>query len=529
MAGLRKLVTAFAGVPGIIGLHGGLPPASAFPITELTYTLKDGQKIVVDDPAKLAAAQQYSLVTSGYPPLHRWAKSHMLSMHSPPAGVHDLIMTNGNNQTIEMVMRLLMDKGDAILCEEYTYPHVAESFVQPQGYTAVPLSMDSFGIVPSLLRQTMESFRAAGKPLPRLLYTVPVGQNPTGVVTPFERRKEIYALCREYDIVLLEDDPYYYLQFSPGGGQPKGLCDLGRSYLSMDVDGRVVRMDSFSKVLAPGMRLGWVTAAPKLIEKIIYHLQGVHIGANSFIQVVVAEMLDAWGEAGFEAHVRAMQTEYAQRAAVVQAAAERHLAGLAEWQPPAAGMFLWLRLLGIPDARSILDALKDSGVVLVPGRFCHCCGPEHHKACPYLRVSFASATLADLSEGMARLGAVLRRFTSPPDSTAASSSAASDGVPASVFTSASSGAAHAGRAAAGGIRALDSAFELKGGAEGPAGRKAEGRSPTLCLSREGPGEVVPDCRAKVELVSGSAAVSEDALAPLPAKTIAGIPATHLGA
>lgn len=80
----------------------------------------------------------------------------------------------------QMVMRLLMDKGDAILCEEYTYPHVAESFVQPQGYTAVPLSMDSFGIVPSLLRQTMESFRAAGKPLPRLLYTVPVGQNPTG-------------------------------------------------------------------------------------------------------------------------------------------------------------------------------------------------------------------------------------------------------------------------------------------------------------------------------------------------------------
>ena len=79
-----------------------------------------------------------------------------------------------------MVMRLLMDKGDAILCEEYTYPHVAESFVQPQGYTAVPLSMDSYGIVPSLFRQTMESLRAAGKPLPRLLYTVPVGQNPTG-------------------------------------------------------------------------------------------------------------------------------------------------------------------------------------------------------------------------------------------------------------------------------------------------------------------------------------------------------------
>jgi kynurenine/2-aminoadipate aminotransferase len=87
----------------------------------------------------------------------------------------------------------------------------------------------------------------------------------------------------------------------------------------------------------------------------------------SVLQVVVAEMLDGWGPEGFEAHVRAMQAEYAQRAAVIQAAAERHLVGLAEWQAPAAGMFLWLRLLGIPDARSILDALKDSGVVLVPG------------------------------------------------------------------------------------------------------------------------------------------------------------------
>ncbi|CAL8471435.1 g10977 [Coccomyxa elongata] len=555
MAGLRKLVTAFAGVPGIIGLHGGLPPASAFPIREMTFTLRDGQKVVVDDPAKLAIAQQYCLVTAGYPPLHSWAKAHMLRMHAPPVGLHDLIITNGNNQTIEIVMRILMDKGDAILCEEYTYPHVSESMVQPQGYIAVPLTMDSSGIMPSLFRETMESLRAAGKSLPKILYTVPVGQNPTGVVTPSKRREEIYAICREYDIILLEDDPYFYLQFSPEGGQPKGLHGLGRSYLSMDVDGRVVRLDSFSKVLAPGTRVGWVTAAPSLIEKIIFHLQGVHVGPNSFTQVVIAEMLEAWGDQGFEAHVRAMQAEYGERASVIQTAAQRHLAGLAEWQPPAAGMFLWVRLVQIPDARSILDSLKDAGVVVVPGRFCHSLGPQHSKACPYLRISFACATLAELTEGMARLGTVLRHaatsHASASSLTEAPLNAAQNTpqvVPVEEASAAASTSADAGQQRARtDIRTLDSAFETGASANGPVSRGADASSvggvagkdvaqangAGACsagrMSPERPAELKPDASAKVQLLAGSAAVTEDALAPKPAKTISIVPTTHVGA
>ena len=372
MAGLRKLVTAFAGVPGIIGLHGGLPPASSFPIKGVTLTLEDGRKLEIDDPVKarilsctrhanglsqhsesnmchgafscsshrfiscraavrnairackpaaqrrcsrgccqyqsqcyailciritfalhdrcvpldgmrhpacfhlkfnscisvqLAAAQQYCLNTSGYAPLHQWAKKHTWQMHAPP-GDHDLIITPGNNQTIEVrphwlsgpshagrmhpatlyyllmrfacewecvkrefllqaqkcgnhhsvwkghvtrvlrllascgsllccrpyheldgvlsnmalqvIMRLLMDPGEAMLCEEYTYPHIAESMVQPQGYLAVPLAMDEHGILPCYFRTTLQSLRDGGKSLPKLLYTIPVGQNPTG-------------------------------------------------------------------------------------------------------------------------------------------------------------------------------------------------------------------------------------------------------------------------------------------------------------------------------------------------------------
>ena len=200
-----------------------------------------------------------------------------------------------------------------MLCEEYTYPHIAESMVQPQGFAAIPLAMDAEGIVPCSFRTMLQSLRDAGRPLPRLLYTIPVGQNPTGeafcrghaqrfikaggrccdcrlsacvresqsptfatklthkwlhetsgmalpvtpvstagAITPLGRKREIYSICTDYNILILEDDPYYYLQFSTAhGGEPKGLNDLGCSYLSMDTDSRVIRLDSFSKVTQP--------------------------------------------------------------------------------------------------------------------------------------------------------------------------------------------------------------------------------------------------------------------------------------
>jgi DNA-binding transcriptional MocR family regulator len=206
--------------------------------------------------------------------------------------------------TLQVVLRLLLNSGDSMLVEEYTYPHIPESMVEPAGFVVIPIKLDAHGIDPFQLRHTLNDMLAAGKPLPKLLYTVPTGQNPTGgfhsliqvtkgasaeapalcfkgqsgrcllpavhlrnmlrahqrvgkevmcpkftgAVAPLERKREIYGICREYDIMLLEDDPYYYLQFPEGGGPPKGLHNLGRSYLSMDVDGRVIRLDSFSKV-----------------------------------------------------------------------------------------------------------------------------------------------------------------------------------------------------------------------------------------------------------------------------------------
>ncbi|KAL3147261.1 hypothetical protein ABBQ32_002752 [Trebouxia sp. C0010 RCD-2024] len=410
LASLRVLLSAFTGVPGIIGLHGGLPPADAFPFTEMSFTLRDGTKMEIKDPAQVAAAQQYSVTLRGYPALHDWVKKHTWALHSPP-GDHDVLVTGGSNATIEMLMSLLMNPGDTIMCEEFTYPHMIESFVIPKGFKVLGITTDDQGIVPEALSKALEGRTAQGSKAPRLLYTVPVGQNPTGVVTPLDRRRQIYSICRKHDIIILEDDPYFYLQFSVGNVAPRGLQDLGSSYLSLDIDGRVIRLDSFSKVLSPGLRLGWATAAPALLEKLIFHLHGSTLGPCALSQVVVASLLHHWGPQGFEQHVKDMQQGYARRAHILHAAAERHLQGLAEWQEPRAGMFAWLRLFGgIQDADQILDKLKEEKVVVVPGRIAHCEGPRPTSACPYIRVSFASAADADLEEGIKRLATVIKSF-----------------------------------------------------------------------------------------------------------------------
>jgi kynurenine/2-aminoadipate aminotransferase len=386
-------------------MHGGLPADSSFPFESFTCKLKNGTTLEISDPAKVAAAQQYCVVQKGYPPLHSWAKQHMLAMHSPPSE-HEVMVTGGSNQCIDMVCSLFLERGDCLLCEEYTYPHIMEGLMLPKGVKLLPVSMDKDGMKPDALRALLERLQSEGKPVPKLLYTVPTGQNPTGTVLPAARKEEVYYICKQFGILILEDDPYWYLQFGISGEVP-GLA-LGTSYLSLDTDGRVIRLDSFSKFLSPGLRLGWVTAHPHLIDKLVNTLHGLTLGPCSMSQVLAAELLAAWGPGGLEAHVQRMQREYGHRAAVLHAAAQQHLTGLAEWAAPRAGMFLWMKLLTVAEAEDMFDELKSAKVVVVPGRIAHCQGPHLMFPCPYIRVSFASATDADLQTGIERLSTVLR-------------------------------------------------------------------------------------------------------------------------
>ncbi|KAK9824541.1 hypothetical protein WJX72_011180 [[Myrmecia] bisecta] len=408
---LTAVVSAFGDDPDIIGMHGGLPHEEAFPFASFTVGLKDGTRIHIDDPAKVADAQQYNIHVKGYPPLYQWAFDHVQRMHAPPAG-QDVMISNGSNHTIEVVTSLLMDRGDSILCEEFTYFYMIDSVVPTRGYKAVPVEVDQFGMSPTALRKVLQDMQRRGEKLPRLLYTVPVGQNPTGAATPGDRKREIYKICQEYEIIVVEDDAYYYLQYPSATGDLPGVAGLGPSYLSLDTDGRVVRLDSFSKLLAPGFRLGWVTADPQLLDKMTMALHASLNGPCSVTQVLLAELMQQWGETGFEAYARRMQGVYRRRAAVLHEAATQELTGLAEWQRPTAGMFLWMKLTTLCDVDEILEQLVQQKVVVLPGRIAHCQGPRTPFACPYIRLSFASASEEDMRTGIKRLANILR--SAPP-------------------------------------------------------------------------------------------------------------------
>lgn len=387
---------------------------------------------------------------------------------------------------------------------------ILESIAMPKGYRTLGVPMDNFGIIPSELDRVLEEAAAAaatpgGPKMPKLLYTVPTGHNPTGCSITPERRKQVYDLCRKFDVWILEDDPYFYLQWgsaaqfmfeaesidpevveedalravmpgftgllraplsttstslSPSSPSPassssslissssSGAVSIGgvinpdtssisSSYLALDLDGRVIRVDTFSKFLAPGVRLGWVTARSDVIEKLTSALQTHTVGPCSLSQTVVASTLAAWGDAGLDAHLRQIQAEYSRRCAVLCRAAAKEFGsgGFAEWHVPRAGMFLWVKINGVEDAVEIWDALHDAKIIVCPGRVMAAasaggggsfrkeemashttgstingnrCAANELKS-PFVRIAFSSVDSAALKEGMKRLGTVLRK------------------------------------------------------------------------------------------------------------------------
>lgn len=256
-----------------------------------------------------------------------------------------------------------------------------------------------------------------GNLVPRVLYIIPTAQNPTGCSYSETRRREIYAICQRYDIVIIEDDPYHYLQFNlpdssaPAMSQP-GLHDLvSHSFLSMDVDGRVVRLDSFAKFLAPGFRLGWATGPRSIIDKMAMKIHSATLGGNMMCQSIVSNVLSHWGDAGLDAYVARMQALYANKAAAALDALEMHMKDFATWRTPLGGMFVWIRLSHQKDAREFFQLLKEHGVVVMPGHVSLAEKTDadgNSKSCPHIRISFSYISADAIADGIRRIAETYR-------------------------------------------------------------------------------------------------------------------------
>ncbi len=240
--------------------------------------------------------------------------------------------------------------------EEYTFSSAQETAL-PQGIKVAPVKMDEQGLLPDALDEVMSNWdeTARGGRKPRVLYTIPTGQNPTGATQSLERRKEVYKVAQKHNLYIIEDEPYYFLQMQPYTGansepvpppanHEEFLKSLIPSYLSLDVDGRVLRMESFSKVLTPGSRTGWIVGSEQIVERFIRNTEVSAQHPSGISQLIIFKLLDEhWGHTGYLDWLINLRMEYTSRRDIIVQACEKHLPQeISNWIAPAAGMFVSL-------------------------------------------------------------------------------------------------------------------------------------------------------------------------------------------
>ena len=264
-------------------------------------------------------------------------------------------MTVGNTSALDMALRMFTVRGDYLLTETYMFCSAVET-ATPMGVKCIGIDMDCEGLLPSSLEDLLANWDPSahqGAAKPWLLYTVPTGQNPTGATQSEQRRREIYSIAQQHDVYILEDEPYYYLQMQPytGPGSPsipppsshdEFLSSLVPSYLSMDTDGRVMRMESFSKVIAPGLRTAWIVASEQIVERFVRHAEVSTQIPSGASQLILFKLLEeTWGHGGYFDWLMNLRLEYTGRRDNICEACELSLPReVATFNPPMAGMFV---------------------------------------------------------------------------------------------------------------------------------------------------------------------------------------------
>jgi len=365
--------------PGIISFAGGLPSPLTFPIE----AMREASERVLRDDGK--AALQYA-ASEGYGPLRDWVAQDLLKQ-GMTVSPDQVLITTGSQQGLDLVAKILIDAGSRILVETPTYLGALQAFT-PMEPVAVGVDSDEHGVDADDLRAKV----GTGADKARFVYLLPNFQNPTGRTMTEARRAAVAQVAIDTGLPIIEDNPYGDLWFdappapSLSARHPEGSVYLG----------------SFSKILAPGLRLGYLVAPPTLYPKLLQAKQAADLHTPSFNQRVVAEVL----RDGFiERHVPTIRALYKQQCEAMLAALEREMAGLGlSWNRPVGGMFLWVQLPRGLKAVPLLAKAVDKGVAFVPGSAFYAEGADEST----LRLSFVTATVAQINTGMAALAAAVR-------------------------------------------------------------------------------------------------------------------------
>jgi 2-aminoadipate transaminase len=359
--------------PGVVSFAGGLPAAELFPAAEI----EEATQRVIREHGKRAL--QYG-ETEGLGELRDWIANSM------GARRENVLITTGAQQGLDLLGRVLLNAGDRVVVENPTYL-AALSAWRPNGVEFLAAPTDAQGLrmdtLPALLAQK-----------PKLIYTQPNFQNPTGITFAAERRTELVALAKKNGVAVIEDNPYGDLWFD--APPLKSLFELAN-----DPEGHVVYLGTFSKTLAPALRVGWVIGSETLLDKLTLAKQSADLQSSTFNQFIALEI----ARSGLlEKHAPILRAAYRERRNAMLEALQKHFPKDAVWTKPAGGLFVWVRLRADLNALELLPRAVENNVTFVPGEDFHADGTGQNT----MRLNFSNATVEQIHCGIERLARVLR-------------------------------------------------------------------------------------------------------------------------
>jgi DNA-binding transcriptional MocR family regulator len=374
------------GKPGIISFAGGFPDSAMFDVEGIREA---SNKALDEEPG---AALQYG-ATEGYQPLREQLAAFMQFKGVSELAPEQLIVTTGSQQALDLLGKTMISPGDKVIVEGPTFLATIQCF-RLYGAQLISAPVDAQGVNTDTLEQLIAEHR------PKLVYLIPTFGNPSGALLSLERRKRVLELAVKYQTLVVEDDPYGDLYF--GEAPPPSMLAL-----SPQVPGSrdwLAHCGSMSKVLSPGLRVGWMVAPPELLAKATMCKQFSDAHTSTFAQATAAQYLKAGRMPATLAHVRRV---YAERAQAMGAALRRELGAAIDFVQPQGGLFFWARLTGadgrVADGAAFAKRAIDKGVAFVPGVPFYAANPDTAT----LRLSFATADVARIEEGIARLAQAL--------------------------------------------------------------------------------------------------------------------------
>ncbi len=368
-------------MPDVISFAGGLPAPEIFPIEEIAWV---STKVILEEGQK---ALQYS-TTEGYEPLRDKISQRMQKVFNTKVDKDEILVVSGSQQALDFIGKVFIDEGDAIFCESPSYLGALNAF-RAYGAKFIEVPTDDEGMLPDELDKLMAE--TSNK---KLVYVVPDFQNPSGRTWSLERRKRLIEIAGKYGVVIVEDNPYGELRFEG---------EIVPTLKSMDENGMVINLGTFSKTFCPGMRLGWIAADKEILGKLVLVKQGADLHTSTISQMELCRYLE---EYNLDEHVEKLKKVYKSRRDTMVEAMEREFPDYIRFTRPSGGLFAWVEMPEGMNSRKLLEICLDRGVAFVPGGSFFPCSIRENA----FRVNYSNMPEEKIREGIKRLGTAIREL-----------------------------------------------------------------------------------------------------------------------